>query len=91
MQHPQGPSVGPEFDPDFEAPSDEDIARFGGDAIACPSCGAEVYHDAAMCQDCGHLLTDAGGPRSGPARWVIVGVVGLMITALLLFTFGTPW
>lgn len=92
MHNPQGPSVGPEFDPDFEAPSQEDIARFGGDAVTCPACGAEVYHDAVMCQDCGRMLTESDtAPAAGRSRWVVVGVVGLMIAALLLFTLGTPW
>ena len=44
------------FDPDFEGPSADDIARFGGDDIECPDCGASVYHDAPMCPRCGYAL-----------------------------------
>jgi hypothetical protein len=57
------------FDPDFEGPSEADIAKFGTDDIECPDCGASVYFDAPMCPRCGYAL--AGGAvltRSAKAR-----------------------
>lgn len=56
------------FDPDFEGPSPDDIARFGGDDIDCPDCGASVYHDAPMCPRCGYALGAAGAPMTRAGR-----------------------
>jgi hypothetical protein len=78
------PKGGPQFDPDCEGPSPEDIERFGGDTIACPGCGADVYDEAPFCHRCGRAFGDdaPSGPAMGP---VIIGVVALLIVAFVLW------
>ena len=74
---------GQAFDPECEAPLEEDVARFGGDGITCPSCDADVYHDAAMCGACGHaMVKEPSGPRS---PWIRVTAVVVTIAFLLVF------
>ena len=41
-----------------EGPSEDDIARFSDEAMTCPECGSEVYHDSPLCQTCGHAFTN---------------------------------
>lgn len=74
---------------DNDLPSCEDLDRFGGDDIACPSCGSDVYHDATQCHVCGHAMTDASLSKGAPA-WIplaamlagagfVIALVGWMI------------
>lgn len=72
---------GETFDPDFEGPSDADIARFGdgaGDDVECPECGASVYYDVPLCPRCGHAMMrgESGGKRSAIQRRHVVVAVG---------------
>ncbi|MEO1583448.1 MAG: hypothetical protein AAFR96_02615 [Planctomycetota bacterium] len=67
---------------DPEAPSADDIARFDRDGAACPSCGAEVYDDAAVCPICSELLTD-DDHRAKPWTLIVVGV--LVLSFVLIY------
>ena len=71
------------FDPDREGPSENDVRIFGGDGITCPECGADVYHDAAMCNTCGHAMTD--DHASGSRKWVAVTSVIVLAAFILVF------
>lgn len=84
MSCPTSPRTGPEFDPDFEGPSDEDIARFGGDEDTCPECGVEVYHDVAMCPSCGSAIADRQESGAPAKPWI--GPVA--IVAIIAFAFA---
>ncbi len=79
---------GCEFNADDEGPSEADIARFGADDIPCPSCGTAVYHDAPLCQSCGHAITAeeaSGGSKAG--KQLLIGAVGVVtIAAFVLIT-----
>jgi hypothetical protein len=81
-----GPRSCTTFDDDREGVSEADLARFGGDGIGCPECGAEVYHDASMCHACGHAMTDRSLSRGTPA-WVPLlaagAVLGIVLTYIL--------
>jgi hypothetical protein len=70
---------------DHEAPSQEDIERFGGATRTCPECREEVYDDAEVCYHCGHAFSaSADAPLP---RWAIVAavlVVGGLLAAMLL-------
>lgn len=88
---PCGPQcrTGPDFDPEFEGPSEADVARFGADFISCPNCTADVYDEAAMCPTCGHLIEDTAEASNAmimsPALVggiALVLVVGLLIAIL---------
>lgn len=68
-------------DADDEGPSAADLDRFGGVTQTCPSCGAEIYDEAAVCWKCGHALGDPAD-RKSPV-WLIV-VVALVIVGLVL-------
>ncbi len=64
-----------DYDHDREGVSAADVARFGGDDITCPNCGAELYHDAALCSKCGHAISDAKrDDRSGAKPLLFVGL-----------------
>jgi len=76
---------GCEFDPDNEAPSCDDVARFGGDDIACPSCGSDVYHDAAICHACGHAIEHAPAGSSKAKPWVIATSAAMLVAFVLVF------
>lgn len=78
------PKHGCGFDSDSECPSAEDVARFGGDDIACPSCGADVYHDAAICNACGHAI--AHEPTGKAKPWVMLTTGVVLIAFVLVFT-----
>ena len=75
------PEHGCEFDPNSEAPSADDVARFGGEDIECPNCGSDVYHDAALCHTCGHAMEHA--PTGQPKPWVML-TAGVVIVAFVL-------
>ena len=76
------PRSGPEFDPDCEGPSEEDLERFGGDTRPCPRCGSEIYDEAPFCHRCGVGLEDA--PRKG-SKALVVGVMVTLMVVLLLW------
>lgn len=71
---------------DREMPSCEDLDRFGGDDIACPNCGSDVYHDATQCHVCGHAMTDASVSKGMPG-WVPLAAV-LVVAGIVLGFVG---
>ncbi len=62
---------------DPEAPSDEDLERFGSDTIRCPACRAEIHDESVACPRCGHWIEDEPprSPGGAMARWLVVLVV----------------
>jgi hypothetical protein len=82
-----GPQSCPDFDPDAEGLSEADLARFGGDDTTCPSCGADVYHDAALCQECGWALTDEAAYRPSSIKTTVILVGGALGLAAFVFAF----
>ncbi len=76
---------GCQFDADEEGPSEADIARFGADDIPCPSCGTAVYHDAPLCQNCGHAITREEAAGSSSGKQLLIGAIGLVtVTAFVM-------
>jgi hypothetical protein len=71
-----------------EDPSDEDVARFGSETVACKGCGAEIYDESPWCHKCGESQGAEGESVRGVPVWAMVtlGVVagGLLIVALRL-------
>ncbi len=70
-----------EMDELDEAPSPEDLDRFGGVTVTCPKCKSELYDDAAVCWKCGHAL--ASRPENTrPPLWIVIAgglaLLGLM-------------
>lgn len=82
-----GPRNAPDFDDEREGLSDADLARFGGDGIACPSCRADVYADAPMCPRCGRALLDGETAETGSAFGERGGVVIAVIAGIALASF----
>jgi len=82
-----GPRNAPDFDDEREGLSDADLARFGGDEIACPACGADVYADAPMCSRCGRALLDGETPAAGGVFGERGGVVIAVIAGIALASF----
>lgn len=78
------PQSGPEFDPDFEGPSCEDIERFNSDIATCPSCGEELFHDAAICPSCGSAITTTTSPGLAKPALAAAAIVAL---AAFVFAF----
>lgn len=68
---------------DDEMPSEADLDRFGGDGMACPSCGCDIYHDATQCHTCGIVLTD-DLLRVGKPMWVPL-TAGLLVIAMVIW------
>ncbi|MBO6111177.1 MAG: zinc ribbon domain-containing protein [Methanobrevibacter sp.] len=65
--------------------------------VKCPRCGYENSSDAVYCDNCAYLLTDSSGRRVklnrrenswniGIAKKIVI-VLGIIIIALLLFSF----
>lgn len=79
-----GPRQCNNFDDDREGVSEDDLARFGGDDVECPSCGASVYHDAALCHKCGHAITDREMKKPMPA-WVPLAAAGAVLGIVLWY------
>ena len=80
------PKSGPDFDPDFEGPSCEDLERFGSDTATCPECGQDVYYDTPICPNCGHAII---APRSAVGgRWKRPLITGAAIVALAAFVLA---
>lgn len=80
-----------DFDEDDEGPSQADLERFGGDDVPCPSCGADVYHDAPFCPRCGHAIMESEirGRRVPPSRrpWFVAAA----LLALIAFVIMAVW
>lgn len=65
--------------------------------VKCPRCGYENASSSVYCDNCAYLLSDKNGSRIGnsqkPSRWdigiakKIVIVLGIIVIALLLFSF----
>lgn len=74
--------TGPEFDPEFEGPSDADIERFGAEFVSCPNCTTDVYDQAEVCPTCNFTLGDTAAlsdkKRLSPA---LIGAVALVVVA----------
>lgn len=79
-----GPQGCQNFDDEREGISDEDLARFGGDDIDCPKCGASLYHDASQCSKCGHAFMDEERAVGTPT-WVPLTAIALVAGIVLLF------
>jgi len=78
-----GPRGAPEFDPDYEGPSADDIDRFGSETRLCPECGAEVWDEASICPRCGLALDDA---ISSPRNLILtIGLILGGIAFILVF------
>ena len=81
-----GAKNAPEFDPDFEGPSDADIERFGADTHYCPSCKTEIWDGASLCPTCGLVLDDVISARSNFKNAVItVGLIAGGVAFVLYF------
>ncbi len=80
-----GPKQCRDFDDDREGVSGDDLARFGDDGVACPNCGSDVFHDAALCHSCGYAITNESLRKPMPAWIPIVAVA--CITGLLMCYF----
>jgi uncharacterized protein (DUF983 family) len=74
------------IDPDEldEAPSEEDLERFGDVTQKCPQCGTELYDDVEVCWKCGHALLSGPTTRTPAALIVVLIVVGVVILALVV-------
>ncbi|HVZ94289.1 MAG TPA: hypothetical protein VG797_07255 [Phycisphaerales bacterium] len=72
------------FDDDREGLSDSDLNRFGGDEIACPNCGADMYHDAALCAKCGHAITEARRGNRSAKPLLFVGIIAAIVGAVAI-------
>ncbi len=81
----KGPRTGPEFDPDFEGPSECDLERFGSDTIACPNCTSDIPDDALQCGVCGLWLEEADllGASSKMSPRLVGGVALALVVALV--------
>ena len=77
------------FDPDFEGPSDADIAKFGSDDIECPECGASVYYDVPLCPRCGHAMSAADRTPTTKKTGIIIAagaalaLIGFIVVSVL--------
>ncbi len=78
-----GPKTGKEFDPACEGPSEADLDRFGGDTDACPNCGEEVWHDAAICPSCRSAIQDRADSARKP--WVMALGIAALVAFVLVF------
>ncbi|MBL8744940.1 MAG: hypothetical protein JNK58_01145 [Phycisphaerae bacterium] len=79
-----GPKNCNDLDEDREGPSEGDLARFGGDDINCPACGASVYHDAALCHECGHAILDRETGRKIPL-WIPLLAAAAALGIILMY------
>jgi len=77
-----GPRPGAPRDID-EGPSAEDVARFGGDEITCPECGAEMYYDATFCHMCGHVMEERTG--GGSKKWIAVAAGLALVVFVVIY------
>jgi hypothetical protein len=66
--------------PEDDDPREEDVEAFSGVTRTCPNCRSEVYDEAELCWNCGHVFS--GEPKPMP-RWVI-WIVALVALGLLI-------
>lgn len=75
------------LDPD--GPSADDLERFGGELRRCPACREDVYDQAELCHNCGHVFED--DPRGSAGKfWVIAAGVIALVAFTLLAIGGGP-
>jgi ribosomal protein S27AE len=79
-----GPRSAPDFDCDAEGLSREDLERFGGDEIECPSCGEPVFAEAPMCPRCGVAIMAEHDAAEGSRQTVTVLMVGMVVAMAAL-------
>lgn len=79
-----GPKNCDNFDEDREGISRSDLARFGGDDVECPACGASVYHDAALCHECGHAILERELKKRMPV-WIPLLAAGAALGMILIY------
>lgn len=65
---------------DNEIPSQEDMDRFGGVTRVCPECRTEVYDEASLCHNCGHVFSREGS--GGLPTWAVVTMAGAVLMAI---------
>lgn len=66
-------------------PSEDDLERFGGVTRTCPSCGKEVYDDAALCYHCGEAMEQDRTAKL-PKVWMVVTVIVLIAVIVFFVT-----
>ena len=76
------PDEGLDEGPD-EGLSAEDLDRFSGDTAPCPSCGADIYHEAPQCAECGAWITPGAEGNGGVWKLVVLVVVILIVIAMI--------
>jgi len=79
-----GPKECNNFDDDREGVAEEDLARFGGDDIECPVCGAGLFHDVSQCSKCGHAMIDPVITNT-VRSWGPILAVGAAVGILLMY------
>lgn len=53
--------------------------------LACPECGADVYEEAQRCPSCGNYIVHDSNVWSGrPAWWIVLGLLGIVMTIVVL-------
>jgi len=72
-----------DYDPDPEGPSEADVERFGSETALCPQCGAAVWDQATICNNCGAVLDSEGGKKM--PVWVFVATILALIAFALVF------
>lgn len=72
---------------DHEAPSEDDIERFGSATRVCSECKTEVYDDAEVCHNCGHAFNSRDDGAHMPT-WAVATtfvVVGLFALGMIFY------
>jgi hypothetical protein len=78
-------------DPD-PSDQDDDGDEASVDELPCPFCRKPVYEGADVCPHCGNFIT-FGQPQSTRKRWVLLGIVLVLIAAIMgyvVFTVRGP-
>jgi len=70
-------------EPDDEWVEDDNADDPEAEVLVCPSCRGDVHEDTQQCPHCGDWITPVY-PQSLFSRWLIVGVIGLMILSMLI-------
>ncbi len=52
------------------------------DTIECYHCGANIYADADLCQQCGNFLIDSEAPVTSQPKWVLWTAILLIVMFL---------
>ena len=79
---------GPEFDPEFEGPSDADVARFSADWVTCPNCSSDVYDEATICPTCGIDMGDTAAisDKKGIPPAAVAAIALVVVAAIIALT-----